>query len=233
MEVGFFMSRSKFSAEQRIKACQEYISGRKTATQIANELNLGKQGNTSVCTWARIFQVQGVNAFSTGKGNRSYSKEFKIMVVNEYLSGKSSLRDLMIKYNIPAKITIQRWIKKYNNHIELKDYDPKPEVYMADTLKTTYEERIVIVKDCLAHDRDIKGTAIKYGSNYAQLYQWVRKYEANGEEALIDKRGKRRQEDELSELEKAEHKIAQLEREKEEYRRKYELLKKAEELERW
>lgn len=233
MEVGFFMPKSKFSTEQRVQACQEYISGKKSAAQIANELNLGKRGNSTVQTWARIFQVQGGKAFSTGKGNKSYSREFKVMVVNEYLSGKSSLLDLMVKYNISAKITIQQWIKKYNNHIELKDYDPKLEVYMADTLKTTYEERIDIVKDCLAHNRDIKGTATKYGCNYAQLYQWVRKYEAVGEEALIDKRGKHRQEGELSELEMAERKIAQLEREKEEYRKKYELLKKAEELERW
>lgn len=227
------MSKSKFSAEQRIQACQEYISGKKSAAQVANELNLGKGGEARVQTWARIFLVQGEKAFPTSKGNKSYSREFKIMVVNEYLLGKSSLRDLMVKYNILAISTIQQWIKKYNNHIELKDYDPKPEVYMADTLKTTYEERIEIVKDCLGHDRDIKGTAAKYGCKYAQLYQWVRKYEADGEAALIDKRGKRKQEDELSELEKAERKIAQLEREKEEYRRKYELLKKAEELERW
>ena len=227
------MSKSRFSIEQKIQACQEYISGKKSAKQIANELNLGKQGNISVRTWARIFQVQGASAFYSGKGNRSYSKELKIMVVNEYLSGKCSLRDLMVKHNIPGIMTVQQWILKYNNHIELKDYDPKPEVYMADTKKTTYEERIEIVKDCLNNDRDIKKTAKKYGCSYAQLYQWVRKYEAYGEDGLIDKRGRRRQDDEISELEKAERKIAQLEREKEEYRKKYELLKKAEELERW
>jgi len=226
------MSRSRFSTEQRKQACLEYITGKKSATQIANELDLGKHGQGTVMTWARIFQSQGEQAFATGKGNRSYSREFKMIVVNEYSSGKSSLLDLMVKYNITAKITIQRWIKKYNNHIELMDYDPKPEVYMADTLKTTYKERIEIVKDCLTHDRDIKGTASKYGCNYAQLYQWVRKYEASGEEALTDKRGKSKQEDNLSELEKAERKIRQLEREKEEYRKKYELLKKAEKLER-
>ena len=104
---------------------------------------------------------------------------------------------------------------------------------MKDTLKTTYEEKIEIVNDCLANGRNIKGIAAKYGCKYAQLYQWVRKYETNGEEALADKRGKRKQEDKLSDLEKAERKIAQLEREKEEYRMKYELFKKAEELERW
>jgi transposase-like protein len=83
------------------------------------------------------------------------------------------------------------------------------------------------------HDRDVKGTATKYGCKYAQLYQWVRKFETHGEESLLDKRGKCKQEVDLSELEKAERKISQLEREKEEYRKKYELLKKAEKLERW
>lgn len=227
------MSKSRFSVEQKIRACQEYISGKKSAKQIANEFNLGKQGNIIVRTWARIYQVHGANAFSMVKGNRSYSKELKIMVVNEYLSGKSSLRDLMVKHNIPGIMTVQQWIMKYNNHIELKDYDPKPEVYMADTKKTTYEERIEIVKDCLAHGRDIKETATKYGCKYAQLYQWLRKFEVYGEKGLIDKRGRRRQADEITDLEKAERKIAKLEREKEEFRKKYELLKKAEKLERW
>jgi hypothetical protein len=61
----------------------------------------------------------------------------------------------------------------------------------------------------------------------------VLKYEENGEDGLLDRRGKRKDEDELTELEKAQRKIAQLEREKEEFRKKYELLKKAEQLERW
>jgi transposase-like protein len=154
-------------------------------------------------------------------------------VVKEYLSGNHSYFDLTIKYNIPSDSTIIAWVLKYNNHIELKDYDPKPEVYMKDALKTTFEERLEIVEYCLAHNRDIKGTAAKYGCKYAQLYQWVRKFEAEGKESLRDRRGKRKVEAELTELEKAERKIAQLEREKEEFRMKYELLKKAEELERW
>ena len=59
------------------------------------------------------------------------------------------------------------------------------------------------------------------------------KYEKYGEDGLADKRGKRKEENQLTELEKAQRRIAQLEREKEEFRRKYELLKKAEERERW
>lgn len=228
------MSRkSSYTVEEKIKACTDYLSGLKLASQIAIELNMGKHGRGVVRDWAKKYKAYGASVFINKTRNNYYSQEFKERVVKEYLNGTSSPNELIIKYNIPSRTTLVRWIKMYNNHIELKEYNPKPEVYMVDTLKTTFEERIEIVKYCLSHDRDTKGTAAKYGCKYAQLYQWVRKYEAEGETALIDKRGKRKQEDKLSDLEKAERKIAQLEREKEEYRKKYELLKKAEERERW
>ena len=104
---------------------------------------------------------------------------------------------------------------------------------MIKSTKKTYEEKIEIVKYCLEHNKDIKGTASIYGCNYAQLYQWIAKYEKLGEEGLIDKRGRRKEESQLTELEKANRKITQLEKEKEEFRKKYELLKKAEMNERW
>jgi len=185
------MSRkSKYSLEEKIKACTEYLSGTKSATDIARELDMGKRGCTTVRLWVKKYMEYGAEVFHIKTKNGSYSSELKKNIVEEYLSGKGSLRSLSIKHNIPATSTILTWIKQYNSHIELKDYDPKPEVYMKNTLKTTLEERIEIVNDCLNHDRDIKGTAAKYGCAYAQLYQWVRKYEANGEDSLIDKRGK-------------------------------------------
>lgn len=227
------MSKSIFSPEQKIQACLEYLTNQKSAHELARELNLGKQGRNTIRVWAAKYSAHGNEAFDyTGK-NATYSKAFKEKVVKEYLAGFGSPSNLCVKYKIRSRSQLMNWIIKYNNHMELKDYDPKPEVYMNDTLKTTLEERIKIVKDCLVNERDIKSTAEKYNCKYAQLYQWVRKYEANGEEALIDKRGKRKEESSLTETEKMKRKIAKLEREKEEYRMKYELLKKAEELERW
>jgi transposase-like protein len=104
---------------------------------------------------------------------------------------------------------------------------------MAERRKTSFNERLEIVKYCLEHDRNIKNTASIYKCSYAQVYSWLRKYEADGEEGLEDRRGHHKKEEELSDLEKAKRQIARLEREKEEFRRKYELLKKAESLERW
>lgn len=114
-----------------------------------------------VCGWAKKYKAYGASVFIYKTRNNYYSQEFKERVVKEYLNGTSSPNELTIKYNIPSRTTFVIWIKTYNNHIELKEYDPKPEVYMIDTLKTTFEERIEIVKYCLVHDSDIKGTAAK------------------------------------------------------------------------
>ena len=227
------MGRNKYSLEQKIQACLDYLSGQKSAIQIASELQMGKHGRNRVHRWVKMYSSHGPSCFEHNKQNISYTKEFKEKVVKEYLYGKGSYVDISVKYNLPTESILINWVNKYNSHIELKDYDPKPEVYMADTLKTTFEERIEIVKYCLEHNRDIKGTATHYGCNYAQLYQWVTKYEKSGEEGLIDKRGKRKKEDELTELEKANRRIAQLERQNKELQDRYEILKKAEARERW
>ena len=57
---------------------------------------------------------------------------------------------------------------------------------MADTLKVSKEKKIEIIKYCIDHNHDYKGTAEFYGGNYAQIYNWVKKYESNGEDALED-----------------------------------------------
>ena len=225
--------KAKYSAEQKVQACEDYLSRKKSAIQIARELGMGKRGYDKVYEWARNYKINGGEILNEKPHNRSYSMEFKEKVVHEYLNGQGSMSELQAKYGIPSFRTISRWISMYNNHIEIKDYDPKPEVYMAKSRKTTYEERIEIVKYCLNHDRDIKTAASLYKCSYHQVRSWVLKYEESGEDGLHDKRGKRKSEDELTELEKAQRKIAQLEREKEEFRKKYELLKKAEQLERW
>ena len=223
----------KYTAEQKLKACEDYFSGKKTAITIARELNMGKCGRRRVHEWINAYRINGSETFENKSKFNSYTKEFKEDVVKEYLDGKMSLESVAIKYHISKSATILGWIKKYNNHIELKDYKVLSEVYMTDTLKVNKEKRIEIVKWCLEHNRDIKLTAVHFKGNYAQIYQWVRKYELNGEDGLNDRRGRRKKQEDLTEIEILQRKLKQSEAEKEEFRKKYELLKKAEQLERW
>ena len=227
------MSRKpKYTYEQKVQACEDYISGKFSAKEIAQKLHMTKTGPKRIREWAHQYETNGAAVFLPQKHNKTYSKEFKESVVREYLDGSGSMEDLTYKYNISNQGTLWQWIIKYTEGEEIKDYDPHPEVYMASPKKTTFEERIEIVEYCLSHDRNYKKTATEYNCSYNQVRNWVLKYEEGGKSALIDKRGRRKKEDELSEVELLKRENKRLTKKLEEQKLENELLKKVQEIER-
>ena len=227
-----FMGRkAKYTIEQKIAACEAYLSGKSSAKALARSLGLGKGGDFSIREWSRMYKEYGCEVFYPKEHNQSYTEEFKKEVVKEYLESAGSLRDLQVKYRIPKHETIRQWVIKYTKGEEIRDYLPRPEVYAMKARDTTLEERIEIVTYCLEHNHNYKETASLYNCNYSQVRNWVLKYERDGEDGLKDRRGKRKQEEDLTDLEKAKRRIKQLEKKNEELARRVELLKKAEEFE--
>ena len=137
--------KAKYTFEQKLKAAQDYLSGKKSASDIAFELGMGKYGDNRIRQWASLYKANGQEALKPKERNSSYSKEFKEQVVQDYVQNGLSPYELATKYNIPSKTVIDQWIKRYNNHIEQRDYCPHQEVYMAERKKTTKEERMEIV----------------------------------------------------------------------------------------
>ena len=227
------MSRKyKYSYGEKLKICEDYVAGRRSASEIAR--SLGKDVLPgSIWRWIHAYQTGGPDALLPQIRSKTYMKDFKTQVVEEYLSGKGSLETLCLKYKISSCETLRNWISLYNSSIELKDYDPKPEVYMASARrKTTIEERKEIVNYCIAHNKDYKGTAGKYEVSYGQVRSWVKKYNELGEDGLVDKRGHHKSDEEVSELEKLRRENARLKRQLEEKDMVVELLKKVKEFER-
>ena len=224
------MSRkTKFTPEEKEQAVIDYLDGNKSRTRICEELCISSR---TIPDWAIIYNRHGIAGFSRKTRNRSYSKEFKRKVVGEYIRGEGSSIELGIKYDIPSGL-LRSWVRMYNANRELKDYDPKQEVYMAEARrKTTIEERKEIVDYCINHNRDYKNTAAKYDVSYNQVYSWVKKYDANGEDGLTDKRGHHKTDDEVDELERLRRENLRLKRQLEEKDMVVELLKKVKEFER-
>ena len=225
----------KYTAEIKLAACKEYFDGKLSHKEICQKYGIRfyeSCGSSILNEWILRYQVLGENAFIKTKGNRSYHHEEKVRIVEEYLAGKGSLRLIAAKYGIPSKETLRSWVLKYNANRELKDYNPMQEVYMAEARrKTTIEERKEIVEYCLSHNKDYKGTASLYDVSYSQVYSWVRKYDATGEEGLSDKRGRHKTDDEVDELERLRRENKRLKRQLEENDMLVQLLKKVKEFE--
>ena len=223
------MSKPKYSAELKIEIVEKYLSGKCSYAELSMEYGISAW---SLRQWTKRYCEQGVSGFYRGTGNTHYSKEFKTMCVEAVLRGDGNVDGIVAKYNISARWVLQSWIKRYNANKELKDYDPKREVYMADARrKTTLEERKEIVEYCIAHGKDYKGTAALYDVSYNQVYNWVKKYLADGERSLEDKRGRHKTDDEVDELERLRRENLRLKRQLEERDMVVELLKKVKEFE--
>lgn len=222
------MPRSKYLPEFRARVSQEYIDGVGSIRFLANKYGIGY---STLKEWIHVYKIHGISAFCH-KTNRTYSKEFKIKCVKAVINGEGSVNDIIAKYEISSRSVLRGWIKVYNADRELKDYDPKREVYMAEARrKTTLEERKEIVGYCINHNRNYKNTAAKFDVSYSQVYSWVKKYDADGESGLIDKRGHHKTDDEVDELERLRRENLRLKRQLEEKDMVVELLKKVKEFE--
>ena len=142
----------------RIQIITRYLSGEGSYKSLAKEIGTNE---TVVLRWVKKYQAFGDNAFDTSKTNTSYTKEFKMRVVTDYLNGTGSFNELMLKYNIPSDSTILKWVKDYNSHIELKNYIPGGEdIYMTKSRKVSKEERVNLLgkDDIQTQDVDIPNT---------------------------------------------------------------------------
>jgi transposase-like protein len=165
-------------------------------------------------------------------GNKRYPKEVKEQAVADYLAGRGSLLDICKIHKIRSTAQLRNWIKKYNSHEELKASGTGGAVIMTKGRKTSFNERVEIVRYCIAHDHNYAETAAKYDISYQQARSYTIKYEDGGVEALQDRRGRSKPKEEMSELEKlrAENKLLRAEKERAEMEASF--LKKLDEIER-
>lgn len=219
---------SKISPEDKIYYCQQYLAGKVSEKQIAKVTGLS---SSSIHMWIKKYQSMGSEGFSQ-KGNKRYLKELKIQAVEEFLAGIASQYEICKKYGIKSTTQLQNWILKYNGHEELKSSGMGGSLIMTKGRKTTFDERIEIVQHCIAHDHNYAETAEKYQISYQQARNYTVKYESKGIEALKDNRGKRKNPDEMSELEKLRAEVKLLRAEKERVEMEVSFLKKLEEIER-
>ena len=101
---------------------------------------------------------------------------------------------------------------------------------MANSRKTTYEERINLVSECIEKNYDYNYIINKYQVSYNQIYNWVRKYKKDGEASLVDHRGKAKSS--LTDEDKLNAKIKLLEAENRRLKMENDFIKKLKELER-
>lgn len=223
------MPKKSFSPDVKILALQYLEEGRHTLEEICTMFSVNM---TTLQVWRALYKYGGVEALIRPKKNKVYSEELKRGAVEDYLTKNYSMFEILAKYGISSLSVFKKWLKIYTCHSELNDSGKGMSQTMIKGRKTTVDERIEIVKACLASDKNYQETAAQYEVSYQQVYLWVRKFEQNGEEALQDQRGRTKPAEERTPEDELRLRIQQMERENERLRAENLLLKKLEEIER-
>ena len=224
------MSRkSKIEPAEKVKIIERVLADEISATEAARLIGVDR---SSIRDWRNLYLSDGPSALMFQSNNKTYSKELKLQAVQEYLDGKSSQRDIVKKYHLRSSRQLRDWIKVYTTHGEIKSCTSGGGSYMRKARSTTPEERLAIVQDCLANDKNYGAMALKYQCSYQQVRNWVKRYEEMGSAGLEDRRGhrvgtmpSRTSEEEMRD------RIAELERRNRDLQMENDLLKKVRELE--
>lgn len=189
---------SRFTIEEKISAVKRYLEGGMSCCRIAETMGIAE---STFRSWCIKYESMGMEAFRKTKNNK-YTLQFKLTAVQYYLEGKGSLASTCAKFKIRSKRQLRNWIKRYNDHSLKASQGGNVRMTMIKGRKTTLQERIDIVIDHIESGRSYAETAEKYQISYQQIYQWVQKYNEKGVDGLVDRRGRTKPEEEMSEVEK-------------------------------
>jgi len=221
----------KFSVpyEKRIDAIEKFLKGENSLNHLAIELGINPN---SILQWTKTYQSLGPEGLKETSKYMRYSSELKKAAIMDYLSGNGSYMELCKKYGIKSTRQLRYWVLLYNGHEKIITSGTGGRRSMTKGRKTTFEEKLLIVKYCIEHQNNYFETALKYQVSYYQIHSWVKKYEKYGVEALQDNRGKRKSADKMSEVEKLRAQNKLLEAENKRKQMEIDFLKKLDEIER-
>lgn len=221
--------RVRYTAEEKYAIIQEYQDGLGTLNDIACKYNIYRK---TITQWIYKFDRYGTEGLVESSTWKKYSRELKENAIQDYISGELQLTEVIRKYEISDHSVFLKWLKKYNSHSEVKATGKGMSRSMTKGRTTTLKEKIEIVLSCIANGLNYQNTADAYKVSYQQVYQWVKKYESGGEDALKDRRGRKKDEEELTQEEKVQLEMKRIKAENERLRAENSFLKKLGELER-
>jgi transposase-like protein len=225
----FMRRKGTFTREEKLEYVLRCIEGMDSINHTAAMIGINR---ASLRQWICNYKSLGIDGLNTTSKNSSYSKTLKEMAVKDYLDGVGSQLAICKKYGIRSTCQLRNWIMKYNSHEEIIDSKSGGMFIMTNGRKTTYDERVEIVRYCIEHQYNYAETAEKYMVSYQQVYTWANKYQNDGVEALRDRRGKRKNKEEMSELDKLKAQNKLLEAENRRNQMEIDFLKKLDEIER-
>ncbi|SDZ69293.1 Transposase and inactivated derivatives [Evansella caseinilytica] len=145
------MPNSKFSEAFKHEVLLAYEKRECTIKAFCSKFQITKD---SLREWLKQFEKYGSDGLQQSTTWKPYSKALKEAAVKDFLSGDYSAYEIVSKYDISSRTVLQGWVNAYNSYRGLKDTSKERTSSMTKGRKTTWDERIQIVLDCLGDRKD-------------------------------------------------------------------------------
>ena len=92
--------KPKCTVEEKVAAVEDYLNGTRSVSKIMVDLSINS--TRTIRDWILAYQNGGIEALCPVTANHSYSKDFKIEMVQRYIAGEGSVTDLCSRYGLPG-----------------------------------------------------------------------------------------------------------------------------------
>ena len=102
---------AKYSLEFKLEVVHEYLNGEGSYDYIAKKHNM--PACSRIKEWVAVFRELGKEGLMRSGQNNTYSFQFKVHVVELYLSSKVSYQELALSQGINNYALIARWVNDF------------------------------------------------------------------------------------------------------------------------
>ena len=102
---------AKYSYEFKKKVVQAYLNGEGGYTHLAEKY--GVKNKRQVLNWVHSYNELGDDGLIRSRQNKKYSFQFKLSVVELYLSSEVSYQELALSQGINNSALIARWVNDF------------------------------------------------------------------------------------------------------------------------
>ena len=102
---------AKYSTEFKVKIVKEYLETNSSYQNLVNKYCIPDK--SMIRRWVCAYKSQGIEGLKVKRKNTKYPLEFKLNVVNLYLTGEMSYQSLANELKINNPSIIARWVNDF------------------------------------------------------------------------------------------------------------------------
>ena len=178
---------AKYSYEFKKKIVQEYLDGNGGYKYLAKKYNIAK--DTQVMDWVKAYQTFGNDGLMRSRQNNNYSFQFKLSVVELYLSSEVSYQELALSQGISNPSLIVKWVNDFRiagpDALRPKKKGRKKTLDISENKKISKTTEEKLVDTSAEHIKELENELLKLRIENAYLKE-LRRLRLE-EEALLKK----------------------------------------------